>query len=102
MQFNSFVIDDLGQTQLPETPDGLKTVPAQVASGGATISGDYLQAGEGEPISGDCKFGKTPSLGNSIVFRLLAAQLAGGLEIVCGQTEWPPQVRIAFSGKYRG
>ncbi|MGB0324120.1 MAG: hypothetical protein ACPGGL_01135 [Phycisphaerales bacterium] len=89
MQFNSFVIDDLGQANFPGNAGQVENSGLlQVASGGATISGDYLQAGEAEPISGRLQVRRDLSTGQLNRLQIVgAAQLAGGLEIV-----WPDGV----------
>ena len=94
MQFNSFVIDDLGQANFPGNAGQVENSGLlQVASGGATISGDYLQAGEGEPISGRLQVRRNPFTGQLNRLQIVgAAQLAGGLEIV-----WPDGVAPASS-----
>ena len=60
----------------------------QAAQGGAMISGDYSQAGEGDRISGRLQVRRNPSSGQLNRLEIVGvAQLAGGLEIV-----WPDGV----------
>ncbi|MEC8251425.1 MAG: hypothetical protein VX050_07200, partial [Planctomycetota bacterium] len=94
MQFNSFVIDDLGRANFPGNTGQVENSGLlQVASGGATIFGDYLQAGEGEPISGRLQVRRDPFTGQLNRLQVDGtAQLAGGLEII-----WPDGVPPASS-----
>lgn len=89
MQFSSFIIDDLGQANFPGNVGQVENSGLlQVAQGGAMISGDYSQAGEGDRISGRLQVRRNPSSGQLNRLEIVGvAQLAGGLEIV-----WPDGV----------
>lgn len=89
MQFSSFIIDDLGQANFPGNAGQVENSGLlQVAQGGAMISGDYSQAGEGDRISGRLQVRRNPSSGQLNRLEIVGvAQLAGGLEIV-----WPDGV----------
>ncbi len=86
MQFNTFVVDDLGQAAFPGNGGHVENSGLlQVASVGATILGDYTQSGEDQGISGRLQVGLNPFSGELNRLQIDGqAQLAGGLEIV-----WP-------------
>ena len=86
MQFNTFVVDDLGQAAFPGNGGHVENSGLlQVASVGATILGDYTQSGEDQGISGRLQVGLNTFSGELNRLQIDGqAQLAGGLEIV-----WP-------------
>ena len=104
MQFNSFVIDDLGQANFPGNAGQVENSGLlQVASGGATISGDYIQAGEGESISGRLQVRRNPLSGQLNRLQIVgAAQLAGGLEIVWPYGATPANSELLSAGSISG
>lgn len=104
MQFNSFVIDDLGQANFPGNAGQVESSGLlQVASGGATISGDYRQAGEDESISGRLQVRRNPFSGQLNRLQIDGqAQLAGGLEVVWPDGVAPTSSELLSAGSIAG
>ena len=104
MQFNSFVIDDLGQAAFPGNEGHVENSGLlQVASGGAMISGDYTQAGEEDLISGRIQVGRNLSSGELNRLQVVGqAQLAGGLEVVWTDGVTPTSSEVVSAGNITG
>ena len=104
MQFNSFVINGLGQAHFPGNGGQVENSGLlRVASGGATISGDYMQAGEDELISGRLQVRRNPFTGQLNRLQIVGqAQLAGGLEIVWPGGAAPASSELLSAGSVTG
>ena len=104
VQFNSFVIGDLGRAAFPGNEGHVENSGLlQVASGGAIISGDYTQAGEDDRVSGRLQVGRNLVSGELNRLQILGqAQLAGGLEVVWTDGVIPASSEVLSAGNLTG
>ena len=104
MQFESVMIDALGQATFPGNLGQVENRGLlRVASGGALISGDYLQAGEEEPVSGclQTRFNVFGSELNQLQIEG-QAQLDGGLEVFWPNGVAPTTSEVLLAGSIIG